>query len=142
RVRNSTPCATHSSVTARTVAAPCSCPLSRGSPRSFAQRPLPSMMIAMCRGDFRAGAAGSTGCVPFVCWIIAATGVVGGLEHNGLLASRPDAHDSEFRAGEAGDGLKIFAAFHGKGAPLFNFAGVLFPAVELLVNRLALGQRF
>src|SRR6516225_5837429 len=41
-------------VTARRAAsAPRRCPAIRGMPRAFAQRPLPSMMIATCRGSAR-----------------------------------------------------------------------------------------
>src|SRR5512145_3499477 len=38
------------STTARTARTPIRCPSTRGSPRSFAHRPLPSMMMATCRG--------------------------------------------------------------------------------------------
>jgi hypothetical protein len=34
----------------RTALAPARCPALRGNPRDVAQRPLPSMMIAVCRG--------------------------------------------------------------------------------------------
>ncbi len=40
----------HSSTVRRTLATPRRCPSIRGSPCRSAQRPLPSMMIAMCRG--------------------------------------------------------------------------------------------
>src|SRR3954451_253540 len=43
---NSPQPSTHS----RTAWAPASCPLMRDNPRPFAQRPLPSMMMAMWRG--------------------------------------------------------------------------------------------
>src|SRR5512139_3503154 len=43
------------SATARTARTPIRCPSTRGSPRSAAHRPFPSMMTATCRG--RAGAA-------------------------------------------------------------------------------------
>src|SRR3989338_852793 len=36
----------------RTDSTPSLCPAIRGNPRSFAQRPLPSMIIAICRGMF------------------------------------------------------------------------------------------
>src|SRR5262249_33088004 len=39
------------STTARTASLPRRCPSMRGSPRRRAQRPLPSMMIATCRGS-------------------------------------------------------------------------------------------
>ena len=37
----------------RTAATPARCPATRGMWRRFAQRPLPSMMIAMCLGSRR-----------------------------------------------------------------------------------------
>ena len=40
----------HSSVVRRTLATPRRCPSMRGRPCRCAQRPLPSMMMAMCRG--------------------------------------------------------------------------------------------
>ena len=40
--------------TARTDLTPSPCPATRGSPRLVAQRPLPSMMTATCRGSGRA----------------------------------------------------------------------------------------
>ena len=46
------PSRAHSSVTRRTLVAPCRCPSIRGNPRCCAQRPLPSMIIATCRGIF------------------------------------------------------------------------------------------
>src|SRR5688500_9313121 len=49
-VRYSTPCFTHAFTVARTASSPRLCPATRGRKRCFAQRPLPSMMIAMCRG--------------------------------------------------------------------------------------------
>src|ERR1017187_8491010 len=39
-------------------ASPASCPLVRGRPRAFAQRPFPSMTIAMCSGTSCAGRTG------------------------------------------------------------------------------------
>ena len=38
-------------VTSRTESAPLRCPSIRGRPRRFAQRPLPSMMMAIWRGS-------------------------------------------------------------------------------------------
>ncbi len=46
----SIPSRAHSSVTQRTLVAPRRCPSMRGRPRCRAQRPLPSMMMAICRG--------------------------------------------------------------------------------------------
>src|SRR5262245_29060421 len=44
------PRATHPLTASRTDSRPARCPISRGTPRARAQRPFPSMMIAMCRG--------------------------------------------------------------------------------------------
>ena len=41
----------HSSMHRRTGRRPALWPAARGRPRAVAQRPLPSMMIAMCRGS-------------------------------------------------------------------------------------------
>src|SRR3972149_4160210 len=49
-VRYSTPRATHALTTSRTISTPRLCPAARGSMRCLAQRPLPSMMIAIWRG--------------------------------------------------------------------------------------------
>ena len=49
-VSASTLCFAHSSIAMRTEAMPCLWPDARAMPRAAAQRPLPSMMIAMCRG--------------------------------------------------------------------------------------------
>ena len=46
------PSRAHSSAVRRTLATPRRCPSIRGSPCCCAQRPLPSMMMAMCRGRF------------------------------------------------------------------------------------------
>ncbi len=46
-VRYSTPARAQPSTTARTASTPRVCPATRGKRRSVAQRPLPSMMIAM-----------------------------------------------------------------------------------------------
>src|SRR5687767_14432371 len=53
-VRYSTPRSPHARTVARTDSAPRLCPATRGRKRCFAQRPLPSMMMAMCRGTRRA----------------------------------------------------------------------------------------
>src|SRR5215471_14884127 len=45
---------THARTVARTASTPLRWPATRGSRRCFAQRPLPSMMIAICRGMSRA----------------------------------------------------------------------------------------
>ena len=64
-VRYSTPRSPHACSDARTASTPRVCPNTRGLPRAFAQRPLPSMMIATCRGTGGAGtidgSRGSTG---------------------------------------------------------------------------------
>src|SRR5574340_1769417 len=49
-VRYSMPCSIAARTVARTASTPLRCPATRGSRRSFAQRPLPSMMIATWRG--------------------------------------------------------------------------------------------
>src|SRR4029077_19039295 len=49
-VRNSTSRSMHARMIARTASTPRRCPATRGSIRFFAQRPLPSMMIATWRG--------------------------------------------------------------------------------------------
>ena len=50
-VRASTPRRAHSSIHMRTGVSPARWPAERVSPRAAAQRPLPSMVIAMCRGS-------------------------------------------------------------------------------------------
>src|SRR5450631_950275 len=50
RVRYSMPCVMLASITARTASTPREWPATRGRCRAVAQRPLPSMMIATCRG--------------------------------------------------------------------------------------------
>src|SRR5450755_1081551 len=62
-VRYSTPRSMHARTVARTASTPLRCPATRGSRRCFAQRPLPSMMIATCRGIERAS---GTTCVELV----------------------------------------------------------------------------
>src|SRR5947207_3388827 len=54
-VRKSTPRSIHARTVVRTASTPLRWPATRGSMRCFAQRPLPSMMIAMCRGTWRGG---------------------------------------------------------------------------------------
>ena len=49
-MRYSTPRSAHARTTARTASTPRRCPATRGRKRCFAQRPLPSMMMATCRG--------------------------------------------------------------------------------------------
>src|SRR2546421_11401058 len=49
-VRYSTPRSMHALTTSRTASTPRRCPATRGRKRFFAQRPLPSMMIATWRG--------------------------------------------------------------------------------------------
>src|SRR3990167_387462 len=49
-VSTSTPASAHTSITARTASTPALWPATPGSRRFFAQRLLPSMMIATCRG--------------------------------------------------------------------------------------------
>ena len=49
------PSRAHSSVVRRTLATPRRCPSMRGRPCRCAQRPLPSMMMAMCRGRAAGG---------------------------------------------------------------------------------------
>jgi hypothetical protein len=58
RVRYSTPRSTQASTTPRTASTPLTCPATRGSKRLVAQRPLPSMMMAIWRGT--AGTSGTT----------------------------------------------------------------------------------
>ena len=53
-----TPISMAPSTTSNSECSPCSWPAVRGSPRSSAQRPLPSMMIATCRGTRSAGTSG------------------------------------------------------------------------------------
>src|SRR5438552_10437530 len=52
-VRNSTPRSTHERTVARNASTPLRCPATRGRRRCLAQRPLPSMMMATCRGTSR-----------------------------------------------------------------------------------------
>ncbi len=47
----------------RTDSAPRSCPAARGSPRERAQRPLPSMMMAMCAGAEADGSRSRAACM-------------------------------------------------------------------------------
>src|SRR5208282_534478 len=56
------PSRAHSSVMRRTTPAPRRWPSIRGNPWRRAQRPLPSMMIAMWRGIFSAGTSASACC--------------------------------------------------------------------------------
>src|SRR5690242_407366 len=49
-VRTSTPSATQPLTASRTDSRPARWPIRRGTPRAFAQRPLPSMMMATCLG--------------------------------------------------------------------------------------------
>src|SRR6185436_5658971 len=51
-VSTSTPSDEQPFTASRTLSRPARWPMSRGTPRAFAQRPLPSMMIATCRGMF------------------------------------------------------------------------------------------
>src|SRR5262245_1824851 len=51
-VRTSTPRDEQPFTASRTDSRPARWPISRGTPRAFAQRPFPSMMIATCRGMF------------------------------------------------------------------------------------------
>src|SRR5271169_5936166 len=53
RVRNSTPDSAQARTVVRTASTPRRWPAMRGNRRCFAQRPLPSMMIATCRGTVR-----------------------------------------------------------------------------------------
>ena len=53
-VRYSTPSSIAARTVARTASTPLRCPATRGSSRLFAQRPLPSMMMATWRGIARA----------------------------------------------------------------------------------------
>ena len=53
-----TPISIAPSTTSNSECSPCSCPAVRGSPRSLAQRPLPSITIATCRGTRSRGTAG------------------------------------------------------------------------------------
>src|ERR1700694_334275 len=62
-VRYSTPRSMHARTVARTASTPLRWPATRGSRRCFAQRPLPSMMMATCRGIERAS---GTTCVELV----------------------------------------------------------------------------
>src|SRR5262245_23165134 len=50
KVKNSTPRSAHARTVARTASPPRLWPATRGRKRCFAQRPLPSMMMAMWRG--------------------------------------------------------------------------------------------
>ena len=62
-----TPISIAPSTTSKSVCSPCSCPFVRGSPRSFAHRPLPSMMIATCSGTRSRGTGG--GVAPLGCGV-------------------------------------------------------------------------
>src|SRR6185312_4875300 len=66
-VRYSTPALAQARTVSRTASTPLRCPATRGRNRFFAQRPLPSMMIATCRGT--SGASGMT-CVEDSNWVI------------------------------------------------------------------------
>ena len=56
------------------LASPASWPAVRGRPRSLAQRPLPSMTTATCRGTSSAAMAGAT--APLGCGVGGRTGAV------------------------------------------------------------------
>src|SRR4030065_1916574 len=45
------PCSPQAVTSSRTASTPLRCPATRGSPRPFAQRPLPSIITATCRGN-------------------------------------------------------------------------------------------
>src|SRR5215510_12708165 len=82
-VRTSTPASAHAIVMRRTFSVPAWWPASRGIPRRFAQRPLPSMMMPTCLGT-------ELGCGDGSAWDSApATRVTSELDlHNfGLLAT-------------------------------------------------------
>src|SRR4051794_37178503 len=72
-----TPISIAPSTTSNRLLSPCSCPTVRGSPRAFAQRPLPSMMIATCAGTRSFGTAG--GRTPEGCGSGGRTGMVLGV---------------------------------------------------------------
>src|SRR5947208_839651 len=90
----------------------------RGSPRSFAHRPFPSMMMATCRG------------IAFVA--IA-------LQDDGFGASGADADDRQFRAGQLRDALKIITRTCRQLLEGFRATGRLVPAGHLFINRRARG---
>src|SRR5580704_3471379 len=106
----------------RAESAPRRWPSTRGKERDLAQRPLPSMITATCRGRFVAASA--------LRWGDGALMRLG-LHEDGLIASRSDRCDIQFRIGQFGDGLEIFArlggqlleglAFLGGRAPAFKF---------------------
>ena len=63
-----TPISIAPSTTSNSELSPCSCPLVRASPRSLAQRPLPSITIATCSGTRCFGIAG--GVAPDGCGVV------------------------------------------------------------------------
>ena len=66
-----TPISIPPSTTSKSELSPSSCPLVRGSPRSLAHRPLPSMTMATCRGTRSFGISG--GLAPDGCGLGART---------------------------------------------------------------------
>src|SRR5690606_35999754 len=62
------------STTSKRELSPCSWPLVRGRPRSLAQRPLPSITIATCRGTSSGGIGG--GVAPDGCGVGLRTGLL------------------------------------------------------------------
>src|SRR5690606_13707047 len=91
RVSAPMPCSRQKSMHRLTARAPARWPMTRGRPRRAAQRPLPSMMMATCRG--RARASGPGGCRSGAAWSGGAWSSVNGVASWGFGRATGRAQD-------------------------------------------------
>src|SRR5208283_3536777 len=89
----------------RTMPAPRRWPSIRGSPRRRAQRPLPSMMMAMWRGILSAGTSANTSCF----FSVSASGVMDIVGKDRLLPVRPHGNDFHGPAHQRAEPPEIIA---------------------------------
>src|SRR5258707_11393615 len=83
----------HSSTVARTLCVPRRCPSTRGKPRCSAQRPLPSMMMAICAGN-REGSRPTAASRCNVSSEISEADGIGPISPDGLLSIRSYGDDA------------------------------------------------
>src|SRR6478736_8262572 len=130
----------------RADSAPWRWPSTRGRWRCFAQRPLPSMMMATCWGRVAFASALRLMAGALIC-----SGAVSApspavidrrynLNKNGLVAAWPDGRDVKLRAGQFRDGLGVGAGLGRKVLPRLALVGRRFPAFEVGVDRFAFRQ--